>query len=584
MRLTAALAIAVLSSLFVAGCGSGPGHPDTGGAVPSRRLLVLSLDGLPWDLAQAKMKDGKMPNLAALVARGAFASDGSLSCWPAKTAPGHATLWTGCWADRHRILGNDTPALPAARHSILDYRRGFDAAALGAEPVWRVAAREGRSVTVVQATHAEPDNAEEQALESLAIFNGYRDLVRAALVTGSVFAVGGENFAVDRDGDGVLVSCPRFRAHLAPGTWTAVDRPELPGVFYLYLAQVDAQGWTILRSSYSTVVGPSESEAARFRREVGGYAYNTQQLDPTLNDGTPWKRDLYLAATQLNADQVKKAVLWAMTAHPAELTIAYLPQPDAVLHEMLGKAEIWGDRAAAALIDDVLAISDRLVGDLVAALGPDGAIAVVSDHGMAPVDRVFFPNLALERAGLLARNEKGEINLGATQVMFSADGEFLVVNTLDHLLGSVKPEDKEGFLSLAERELAKSAEAALGPGTLLPPLRPAETSGDVRVSPDGDSWIAASFDGVRLNALLSPKLPPKDAPLSRPIDPMGYHTGDPRIPRLKATMVFAGPGFAKGPATGVRHVDFAPTVLEWMGLGAPFGVAGKTVREFLETK
>ena len=35
---------------------------------------------------------------------------------------------------------------------------------------------------------------------------------------------------------------------------------------------------------------------------------------------------------------------------------------------------------------------------------------------------------------------------------------------------------------------------------------------------------------------------------------------------------------------GVRHVDFAPTVLEWMGLGAPFGVAGKSVREFLETK
>lgn len=583
MRLATLILVVAALSVGAAGC-SANGDGKHGEKRPGRRqLLVLSLDGLPWDFARARMAQGRLPRLAGLVARGASASDGSLSCFPAKTAPAHATLWTGCWADRHKVLGNETPAMPRPAHTILDVRPGFDGQALAADPVWRIAARAGKTVTVVQATHAEPDNSDEPASPGLTIFNGYRNPVRSALVTGPAFSADDRTFVVERDGDGVSVSCSPLRLHVAPGTWTAVDHPAVRGVFYLYLARLDASGWTLLRSSYSSVIAPRPDLARRFRAEVGGYAFNAQKLEPSLLDGTPWKREAYLAATRLNALQVKNATLWALREFPADLTLAYLPQPDEALHELLGKAEIWGDREAAATLDEVLAICDQLVGELGEALGPEGSFAVVSDHGMASVDKVFYPNLALERAGLLSRSSTGGINLAATQALFSRSGDFVVINTLDRRGGIVPPEEKEAWLALAEREITRAAEASLGPGSLLATIRPVANSPGLAVSPEGDLWISAACDGVRLFAVLSPELPGKDEPLVRELSPpMGYHSGDPRTVRMRATMVFAGPGFRKAELAGARAIDFAPTVLRWLNIEPPASMAGRVLDEFLE--
>jgi hypothetical protein len=88
---------------------------------------------------------------------------------------------------------------------------------------------------------------------------------------------------------------------------------------------------------------------------------------------------------------------------------------------------------------------------------------------------------------------------------------------------------------------------------------------------------------VRLFALLSPDLPARDSPLVRELSPpMGYHSGDPRITRLRATMVLAGPGFRHADIAGARHVDFAPTVLRWMDIEPPGSMAGRVLEEFLE--
>ncbi|MCC6742138.1 MAG: alkaline phosphatase family protein [Planctomycetia bacterium] len=578
---TALLSLALAATLaLVPGC-SGGGTANADGR-PARRLVLLSLDGLPWDLAREKMAQGKMPRLAALVERGAWAEDGSLSCFPARTAAAHASLWTGCWADRHLVLGNETPVRPRAAHTILETRPGFDAAALAAEPIWRIAARAGRSVTVVQATHAEPDNGDEGGLPGLRIFNGYRRPVPSAVVTGPAFSADGQSFLVERDGEGLAVSCPPVRVHVAPGTWAAVDHPRVRGVFYVSIARLDASGWELVRSSYSAVVGPTPEAAARFRAEVGGYAYNAQKLDPPLADGSPWRREAYLAATRLNADQVRRATLWALAEFPADLTIAYLPQPDEALHELLGRAELRGDREAAALIDDVLSVCDALVGSLEDALGPGGCLAVVSDHGMAPADRVFYPNLALERAGLLARSQAGGVDLAATQAVFARSGDFLLVNTLDRRGGIVPLSEKEAWLSLAEREIVRAAEASVGPGALLPPLRPG-ASGAIPLSAEGDSWLSPGTDGARLFTILSPDLPGRNQPLSRELSPpVGYHSGDPRNPRLRGIVLFAGPGFRHAAAAGVRHVDVAPTVLRWLGIEVHGNMAGRAIAEFLE--
>ncbi|MBI2923962.1 MAG: alkaline phosphatase family protein [Planctomycetes bacterium] len=563
-----------------AGCG--PGEPAApGDRAPGRRLVILSLDGLPWDLAKEKMAEGKMPHLAALVARGAAAEGGSIGAFPAKTAPCHATLWTGCWADRHGIHANETPLLPRMTHTVFETRLGFDAEALRAEPLWRAAARAGRTVTVVQATHADPDSDVDTGFATLHMFNGYRNLLSPAMIEASPFSVDGRNFRVERIPGGVAVSCGALRATVRPGEFVGVDHPDVRGVFYLYLAQFDDSSWTLLRSSCSSVGATSREERDRFRRECGGYAYNTQKLGDTLWDGTAWKRDLYLAATRLNVERVREATLWAMREHPAELTFTYLPQPDEALHLLLGRIEVLGDREAADVLDGVLALCDGLVGDLAAAVGPQGAIAVVSDHGMAPVDRVFYPNLALERAGLLTRGATGRIDLSKTQAVFSpCAGDFVTVNTTDRRGGIVPTEDRDAWARLAERAILAAATRSLGEGTLLA-FRPGDTK-DFGLGKEGDVWFSATSDGVRLNARLSPDLPGPEASLVRAVAPEGHHSGDPRIPRLRGLMVFAGPGFRHASADGVRHVDFAPTVAAWLGIDPPRDAVGTALREFLE--
>lgn len=568
--------------VLAASAGCGPGEPDRPrDGIPARRMVILSLDGLPWDLARQKMAEGRMPNLAALVARGASAEGGSVGAFPAKTAPCHATLWTGCWADRHGIHSNVTPMLPRRSHTILETRIGFDAEALTAEPLWRAAARAGRTVTVVQATHADPDADTDSGFPTLRMFNGYRNLLSPAIVEASPFSVDGKSFRVERVEGGVAVSCGAVRATVRPGEFVGVDHPDVRGVFYLYLARFDASSWALLRSSCSSVGALSPAERDRFRRECGGYAYNTQKLGETIWDGTEWKRDLYLAATRLNVERVRAATLWAMREHPAELTFTYLPQPDEALHLLLGRIEVGGDREAAAVLDGVLELCDGLVGDLAAAVGPGGVLAVVSDHGMAPVDRVFYPNLALERAGLLARDAAGRVDLSKTQAVFSpCGGDFLTVNTADRRGGIVPTEDRDAWARLAERAVLSAASKSLGEGTLVA-FRPGETR-DFGLGGEGDVWFAATSDGVRLNAQLSPELPDPEAPLARAIAPAGHHNGDPREPRLRGLLVFAGPGFRRAAVPGVRHVDFAPTVAAWLGIDPPKDAAGRVLREFLE--
>jgi hypothetical protein len=573
---------ALFAAAFAAWAASCDTLPATNGggpaAKPERRLVVLSLDGLPWELAQRKMAEGKMPRLAALVARGAHV-EGSVSCFPAITAPGHATLWTGAWADAHGVLGNETPRTPRLRWSALDVRSGFEAAALRSEPIWRAAARAGRTVTVVQATHAEPDFTEDSGLDRLVIFNGYRDRVPSALVTGPTFQADGRTFTVARDGDGVVIACPPARVRVALGETAAVDHPDVRGVFYVHLAHLDDASHALLRSSYNAVAAPAGEDAARFRKDVGGYAYNASRLDVPLWDGTEWKRRLYVAAARLNVEQVRRATIWALEAHPADLTIAYLPQPDEALHALFGRATLWNDRAAIQTIDEVLASCDELVGALEDALGPSDALAVVSDHGMWAANRVFYPNLALERAGLLARNASGGVDLAATQVLFAGGGDFLVVNTVDRRGGIVPPEEKEAWLAQAERELAKAAE-----GSLAPPVRPAATA-DVPVSPEGDSWLSSVVEPGRPGVYLSADLPPKGSPLFRDISPIGFHSGDPRPGPLRAVMIFAGAGFRRGAsARDARHVDFAPTVARWLGVDPPFGCAGRALEDLLEAR
>jgi hypothetical protein len=103
-------ALALCSALLL-GAGTG------GYAVPPRRLLVISVDGLDWRYLRDRDALGlKIPHFRALLARSQVA-DGVTGVWPTITWPSHTTMLTGVRPDQHGILGNASgPPDPASSY------------------------------------------------------------------------------------------------------------------------------------------------------------------------------------------------------------------------------------------------------------------------------------------------------------------------------------------------------------------------------------------------------------------------------------------------------------------------------------
>jgi predicted AlkP superfamily phosphohydrolase/phosphomutase len=119
------------------------------------RAIILSWDGAVPSLVHDLLRQGKLPNLAGLIAGGAFA-DSAMTVYPSETAPGYASLWTGAPPRITGISGNSVPATPRDRFTILESVSGFYSTSLRAEPLWMSAARAGRRAVIVQATQAWP--------------------------------------------------------------------------------------------------------------------------------------------------------------------------------------------------------------------------------------------------------------------------------------------------------------------------------------------------------------------------------------------------------------------------------------------
>lgn len=101
-----ALSTALL--LALSGCGG-----DERGVTPEvpaqplvQRALVISLDGATYAALQSGMAAGSLPHLAQLQVQLAYSGGmaGTPSQQPTLDAPGWATLLTGAWASRHRVL------------------------------------------------------------------------------------------------------------------------------------------------------------------------------------------------------------------------------------------------------------------------------------------------------------------------------------------------------------------------------------------------------------------------------------------------------------------------------------------------
>jgi hypothetical protein len=185
---------------------------------------------------------------------------------------------------------------------------------------------------------------------------------------------------------------------------------------------------------------------------------------------------------------------------------------------------------------------DRALARLVAGLEERRAfentvLLVVSDHGMAPVAQVVDLRAAMRASGL--------------DVSVLGGGGVATIST-------------GGRAAVAAR--AAEQVRALG----LDALRPGVDSDDPRLrnSRFGDLVVLA---------------PLGTAVSGRPGPPMrGAHGYPPDEPSMGALLIAAGRGIPSGSELGeVRNLDVAPTVLAWLGIGAPPWMEGRPIADLV---
>src|SRR5918994_3089649 len=145
--------IVVLACAILAGALPYAAHAQTA------KAIVLAWDGTVSTFVDELVRQGKLPNMAKLIAGGAFADD-VIAGFPSKTAPGFASLMTGAPPRITGISGNRVPREPRSDYTILESIAGFSAAPLLAEPIWAAAQRAGKRVVISHVPSFAAENSE----------------------------------------------------------------------------------------------------------------------------------------------------------------------------------------------------------------------------------------------------------------------------------------------------------------------------------------------------------------------------------------------------------------------------------------
>ena len=601
------------------------------GQTPTK-AIVLGWDGAVPGFVHEMLRLGKLPNLAKLMEGGAFADDVT-PCFPSLTAPGFASLWTGAPPRITGISGNRVPRLPRSQFTILESSAGFNNALLQAEPLWASAERAGRRVVV---THV-PFGGDKSDLG--VHLQGYRGIAgRDGIVSGRskpqpaqswedlpssvvppleiTFTIGSstlyglliddpsdpqkgyDTLLVTNTRSGKAVTAKLKSQPAGPGGeffWSKpIDVKTNDGrnaSAYLRLFDLKPDGTDFLlfftRPTQEMISRPDlmRDADATSRAFIGNGAnplYSQGALGRTLpngGDGTAEAR--YLETVTFAQHQLMEANRWALEHLPWELFIAYTPFPDEAEHMWRGFLEpsLPGFRQDLAdrlrpLLQQVYRLSDELLGLLMAHRTEDTIVALISDHGMEGTYRLFAVNKLLRESGILAMDERGRVDLARTKAIYPAiNNGYLLINSIDRKGGIVTPDQRQ---ELVRRIRGLLLEIRDGERQVVTGVY------DARV--DGDTMGIGGESGgdIYIDLLPSYEVDPKfsAAELIAKRDPHGTHGFNPLRPSMRTLMVLNGPGIRPGQRlSGVRIIDFAPTLAELLRVPVPKDATGKVLHE-----
>ena len=607
-------------------------------AQAATKAIVMAWDGTMPSFVKEMLRDGKLPNLAKLIAGGAFAED-VMAGFPSKTAPGFASLMTGAPARVTGISGNRVPRAPRGQFTILDSLAGFSGAPLRAEPIWATAQRGGKKSVV---SHI-PTFANERS-EDVMRFSGY-DLIagRDGIVTRRAvksetnppwqnppasdappiefeFAVGETQFlglliddpndpqtgydtaAIATSRNGQEVKTRLKPAQPSPGGelfWSSPIAVKAAGNvearIYLRLFDLKADGSDFFiyytRPMRDLEVKPDAEPSPAVLTFIGNGAsilYQNGALGRTVaNGGGGGAEARYLETILFAQHQLMETNRWAMENLPWDLFLAYTPFPDEAEHAWRGqldsKLPTYQKEIADKLrpyLEKVYRSSDDHLGLLLSKRPDDALFVVISDHGIQGIHKRVALNLWLQHSGFLVLDSQNRVDLTKTKVLYPAvNNGYLLINSTDRKGGIVQSEDRAALVGKLRESLFALRD---GGRQVIAAIFDAAVDGEARGiggEVGGDIYIelAAGYD-------FDPRL--SGGQLIADAEPYGTHGANPELADLRTIMVLNGPGIRAGQKlSNVGIVDFAPTLAWLLGLPQPKDATGRVLYEaFSETE
>jgi predicted AlkP superfamily phosphohydrolase/phosphomutase len=592
-----------------------------------QKLVIVSWDGAADWVVDKLLSEGRMPTLQRMKEKGVWA-ESVLAANPSKTAPGHASIWTGTWPDHHGIAGNEVPILPRAEHTLLEKRSGFHSLALDAEPIWVSATLSGKSATVLSATQAFPPDKwlEElkeagKPVEQLTVFSGFETQISGPeAYTDTKMLKDAERFG--RKGKELEITAAegKFIAFFGQGedgvyrdcTLLSVvaDRVSYAGFmrlggteftqpielrkgqdwgltsFALLDLAPDLSHFFLYQGECKAIKGAfNKGKGDAYVRAMGGFHdlpifgfYEKGKLGPTWwqkGDGTAEAR--LLKIVQRDYQRLTEGFRWAVKAWDSTLYIHYSPCLDSLGHLLMGALDPASPRHDKQLADKLWPLytqayeaADKWLGSIIEAAGPGAIVAVVSDHGMEGVGKYVSPNRILANAGILSL-EGGRIDLAKSKAV-AIGGYYVSINTTDWKGGIVEAKDKEAVV----RAAAEALLAFKDPDTGKSPI--------IKATPASEIEGGGGPAGGDLYLDFAPGYAPTDALPAAGISELGpigagVHGFDPRRPSMRSIFYAIGPGLSPGRNLGdIRQIDIVPSLCILAGIPTPANATGTNLR------
>ncbi len=325
-----AAAVTTIALLALACSGGEPDPPPDASPV-----VVAAVDGFEWDVVIPLLKEGRLPNVARLMERGRY---GELSTLEPTWSP---VIWT-------TVATGKPPQAHGIHHFVRRQPGG------------------GRSLYL------------SRDRRTKALWNIVSDHSRRVNVIGWWMTWPVEEIS------GVMVAQTNTTAQLdtkgGRNVWKGTLRDDVPE--QVYPASREAEMLAVLRQVEADLPDLT-------RRIFGPFPHPLSLLGERLWNNCRW-------SFRADATYLRIALALAAEEPPADLTLLYFGGPDVVGHRFwrYRQPALYRDPPAAEevenfgrVIDDYYVYVDQALGRLIAAHGPEATVLVVSDHGMAPVNR-----------------------------------------------------------------------------------------------------------------------------------------------------------------------------------------------------